>query len=113
MHAPPHSPQSLRLEGLTLLDAVASAERAGYTGQFGAQPGGIVRCFTCREDSDARNVALSALHRVEGASDPDANAAVAAVECPRCGAKGTLVMSYGPGSPPEDHDVLRRLQDER
>lgn len=106
-------PQHERIEGATVADALARFEAAGYASQFGPRPDGEVMCFTCRETVDARQVELHELWRTEGASDPSAMAAVAAVECPRCHARGTLVLTYGPAGAPEDGTVLRRLEDLR
>jgi hypothetical protein len=97
----------------TLGAATARYERKGFTGQFGALPGGRVQCFTCQHASEAGDVAMLALHRLEGASDPGEEMAVAAVECPVCDARGTLTLVYGPMAPPEDSMVLARLADER
>jgi hypothetical protein len=54
---------------------------------------------------------VSALARVEGASDPDDMAAVVAVTCPRCSARATLVVKYGPEASAADADVLLALPD--
>lgn len=105
--------QGERIEGLTVQDVVARYEGLGYTGQFAARLGGEVMCFTCREPSEARRVALHRLGRVEGPTDPAGEVAVAAVECPRCMARGTLVLTYGPSAPAEDGDVLAQLSDRR
>jgi hypothetical protein len=40
-------------------------------------------------------------------------AVVAAIICPHCGQKGTLVMHYGPEATPEEDEVLRDLEDRR
>ena len=58
-------------------------------------------------------VPMEALHRLEGASDPEDEAVVAALECPACGAWGTIVLSYGPQSSAEDAAVLANLIDDR
>ena len=84
-------------------------EAAGYGGQTAARPGGRIVCFTCRQESDAAEVEVSALERTEGASDPADMLAVAAVTCPRCGTRGTLLLNYGPESDEDDADVLVRL----
>jgi len=63
--------------------------------------------------SAAEVVAVDALRRLEGASDPDDMIVVAAVSCPKCGAKGTLVLKYGPEATPEESEVLRSLEDGR
>lgn len=97
----------------TLVDVVARYERQGFKGQFGARAGGLVFCSSCRQEADARHVSLLALHRLEGASDPSEQMAVAALQCPLCGAKGTLALTYGPSSTPEDAVVLTLLPDDR
>jgi hypothetical protein len=94
-------------------EALAQYEAEGYRGQFSAQDGAQVMCYTCHEPSPARVVMLTALIRTEGASDPDDMTAVAAVTCPRCGAKGTLVLRYGATAPVEHDEVLRALEDRR
>ena len=53
-------------------------------------------------------VQLDNLRRTEGASDPDDMAAIAAVVCPHCGPKGTLVLQYGAEATPEENEVLAR-----
>lgn len=105
--------QAERIEGQTLAQAVAHLERAGYKAQLGARPGAEVMCFACRATSPAREVELREMHRLEGPSDPAAEVVAAGVVCPRCGAKGTLVLTFGPAGSPEDAEVLRRLEDAR
>ena len=94
-------------------EALARYEADGFTGQLSAQEGGNVICYTCHETSPASEIELTALLRTEGASDPDDMTAVAAVTCPRCAAKGTLVVHFGALAPPEHDDVLRALEDRR
>ena len=48
---------------------------------------------------------------MEGASDPDDMLALVAMTCPQCGARGTLVLAFGPMAPEADVDVLVRLED--
>lgn len=74
-----------------------------------ARPGGRLRCFTCRTDSDAASVEVTALRRTEGASDPDDMLAIAALTCPNCGTRATLTLGYGPESSEDDAEVLLRL----
>ncbi|MGH9178278.1 MAG: hypothetical protein ACRD0N_06965, partial [Acidimicrobiales bacterium] len=93
-------------DGTTLVEVIRRLEERGYTSQMAAETGCLIRCFTCRADSPASQVHLDALRRTEGASDPADMAAIAAVRCPDCGAKGTLVLKYGPGATPEESDVL-------
>lgn len=97
----------------TLQKVLERYHREGFTGQFGSRSAGQLRCFTCNEDLDPATVRQHALHRLEGASDPGDEMAVAALECPRCGAKGTIALSYGPMSSKEDAVVLKALWDRR
>ena len=100
-------------DGCMIAEALQHLEAAGYGGQFAARPGGMVLCLTCRQESPARDVPLAQLLRTEGVSDPDDETAVAALTCPRCGARGTAVLTYGAEAPPDDADVLRLLHDSR
>jgi hypothetical protein len=70
-------------------------------------------CFKCRTELDASQFVVRDLLRTEGSSDPDAMAAVAAIECTACGARGTLVLTYGPEAPADDNEVLAALEDAR
>lgn len=96
-----------------MLDAVRAYEGKGYTASFAAQPGGLVLCLSCHGQARAQDVRLDALHRIEGTSDPDAMAAVLALVCPDCGAKGTLVVSYGPEASAGEALLLAGLDDRR
>jgi hypothetical protein len=98
-------------DGTTLIEGMRQLERDGFTGQMSAQPGGLLRCYSCREDAPADEVELRALRRSEGASDPDDMVALAAVECPRCGALGTVALKYGPEAPVDEAEVLRLFDD--
>ncbi len=100
-------------DATTLGESVANFEAEGYTGQFAAREGGMVLCFSCHSESPAHDVELQGLIRTEGASDPADMTAVAALICPSCAAKGTVVLHYGPDATKEDDDVLRLLDDRR
>jgi hypothetical protein len=97
----------------TIVELLKAFEDDGYTGNFGAREEAMVMCFACHQETPAREVRLEALRRTEGASDPDDMAAVAAVVCPHCGQKGTLVLHYGPSATSEEDEVLRDLEDDR
>lgn len=94
----------------TILDAL---KREGYEGQFGAHAGATVTCFTCHHVSPAASFRVETLRRLEGASDPADMLVVAPVTCPRCGARGSLVLNYGPQSTAEEADVLLALAEPR
>jgi hypothetical protein len=85
----------------------------GYRSEFHARVDGSVECGKCRHSLPPERLRLERLERLEGASDPDEMLAVCAVECPECGARGTLVLTYGPETTYEDGQVLTRLKDVR
>jgi len=93
----------------TIDEVMAGMEADGFAGQMAARAGGAVVCFSCRQESPADKVVLHALHRIEGVSDPDDMVAVAALTCPRCGVRGTVVLGYGPEADPDESDVLLLL----
>ena len=94
----------------SLSEILAMYEADGFTDQLGVRPGGRIICFSCRHEAAAEDFELVSLSRLEGASDPDDMLAVVALRCPSCGAKGTLVLNYGPEATEDDVDVLRRLE---
>ncbi|HET7487354.1 MAG TPA: hypothetical protein VFJ85_05450 [Acidimicrobiales bacterium] len=96
-------------DGITLLEVIRFLEDAGYTAQLVPADEGQIRCLVCAAVSPAAGVYADRLCRTEGASDPDDMVAVAAVRCPRCGARGTLALKYGPGASPDEAEILAHL----
>lgn len=84
------------------------AER-GWAEQATPLEGALVRCENCGQTTPADEIAVDELCRVEGASDPDDMAIVAAFACPRCDTHDTLVLKYGPDASAADADVLTAL----
>ena len=105
--------QADRTFGLTMADALARFEGEGYTSQFGAVEGDLVRCYSCHVDHEPETIDVDEILRVEGVSDPDDMVAVAALTCPACGCRGTASLKYGAESTVEESEVLRRLEDRR
>jgi hypothetical protein len=97
----------------TLTSALQALEVAGYSGQFKVLEFASAQCLTCREKFEGREAAVESLRRLEGASDPADMLAVVALTCPKCAARGTLVLSYGPDASLEDSQLLVALPDER
>jgi len=98
-----------KLRAGPLGEVVRELEASGFTGQMAARPGARVMCFVCRRESDASAVEVAVLRRLEGPSDPADMLAVAALTCPNCGARGTVVLGYGPEAEEDDADVLASL----
>lgn len=97
----------------SLTDVLARFEHDGYAGQFRVVDAGKLQCLTCRAEVNARAVQLERLQRLEGASDPADMLGVAALRCPNCGTRGTVVLNYGPEATLDDAEVLIALDDER
>lgn len=95
--------------GPTLLDMVGELEKSGYTGQFAVSQEAKLRCLSCDTEVEPESIEPESFLRVEGVSDPDDMAAVAAITCPNCSTKGTVVLKYGPEASPEDAHVLSAL----
>jgi hypothetical protein len=98
-------------DGTTLVEVVRELEADGFAGQFAPTEDGALRCLTCRAESPAGKVEVRLIRRTEGASDPADMVAVAALVCPKCGAKGTAALKYGPEATPEEAEALRHLDD--
>jgi DNA-directed RNA polymerase subunit RPC12/RpoP len=96
-------------EAQTLSDVLAELEQQGFTCQFAAQPGGRIRCIECGHEFAPDAATVETVRRLEGASDPDDMLAVLPVSCPNCGARGTLVLGFGPEAPMEDSEILAAL----
>jgi hypothetical protein len=99
--------------GTTVVEVLKEFEDDGYKGNFGAREEAMVMCFACRKETPACDVQLERLRRTEGASDPDDMVAVAAIVCPNCRTKGTLVLHFGAEATAEEDEVLRDLEDKR
>jgi DNA-directed RNA polymerase subunit RPC12/RpoP len=96
-------------EAQTLAGVLGELEQQGFTKQFAAQPAGRIRCIECGREFGPDNTTVETVWRLEGASDPDDMLAVLPVTCPNCGARGTLVLGFGPEAPIEDSEILAAL----
>jgi hypothetical protein len=97
----------------SLLGILATFRDEGFTFDFHTRPGGMVECGHCHVIHAANTLELHHLERLEGDSDPAEMLAVCAVRCPKCGTRGTLVLTFGPESTREDDDVMELLDDAR
>ncbi len=93
----------------TLLDVLADHSRRGWSTQFASREAATIECEACHHRFAAGDAPILELRRLEGASDPDDMLAVAAIECPNCGRRGSLVLNYGPVATEEDSAILLAL----
>jgi hypothetical protein len=103
----------------TLTDVLAPSRTRASQGAShpldarGVSDGASLRCEQCRQEFAAEQPDVTELRRLEGASDPDDMLAAIALECPRCGARGSLVVNYGPTATTEEAAVLVALREPR
>lgn len=95
----------------TLLEVLAENDRRGWSTQFVARAEAAIECEDCHNSFATAETTVLELKRLEGASDPDDMLAVAAIECPHCSHRGSLVLNYGPTASTEDAAVLLALKD--
>ena len=99
-------------EEITIVEAIEKFRADGFTVDFSVAADGV-RCGACGRSIAPGDVAVVDVHRFEGESDPGDEAAVFAVICANCGAKGLLVTTYGPAAGGPEGDVIAALPDRR
>jgi hypothetical protein len=92
----------------TLMEVVEAAKARGIGAEF-AVAGSHIRCGACGEESPPETLNRDWVHRLEGTSDPDELLTVSALTCSACGARGLLILPYGPAADEAEADVARRL----
>ncbi len=111
--SPTPTPPGVPSDTTTLVSVLAALSADGFDGDFFVTEEVQLRCGDCRADVDPTEAVLHGLRRLEGASDPADMAAVLSLECPRCGAKGTAVVRFGPEAAPHEDEVLAAIDDQR
>lgn len=94
----------------TVTDAVRWLAANGYDGDFTFRDGAL-RCHACGRPHGPERLVVRHTFRFEGMTDPADEAIVLGVECPDCGARGTVVSAYGPDAEPQLLALLDRLAD--
>jgi len=92
----------------TLTDAMARMRADGYRNDFSATGDGRLRCSACGALERPEDMSIHATVRFEGDSNPDDEMILVAVVCGG-GCRGQYSAAFGPDTPPEDAEVLRRL----
>ena len=93
----------------TLSDAIRRLQADGYTGNWFANADHVLECSENGEVVDAGDVAIDHILRFEGQSDPGDMSILFALRTPS-GARGTYSAPFGSDTPPEDADVIARMQ---
>ena len=92
----------------TLSEALRRLHARGFTHELVADQGRL-RDVETGERHDPELLAIAETVRFEGASDPDEQAILFALESSSGGPLGTFATAYGPATPPEDVAVVRRI----
>lgn len=96
----------------TMQEALARLAAAGYTGSFTVRDSQLV-CPACGHLHAPESAVVHEIVRFEGASDPDDEAALFALECPVCEVRGTWLVAYGPSMTADEAAVAPKLRDGR
>jgi hypothetical protein len=102
-------PTDTTMTETTMTDVLAQYAAAGFGGDAFAAAGGEIICGTCSSCVAPAQVAIEAISRLEGASDPSDMAAVLAIVCPICQTKATLVLKFGPEASVDEVAIWQHL----
>jgi hypothetical protein len=97
----------------SLVEILTSYAAAGFTTDVFVTDEGGLECGGCGAVSAADSVDVHSIRRLEGASDPADMSAVLAVVCPKCGARATAVLRFGPEATEAEATVLAETRDRR
>ena len=97
----------------TITQVLEGYAQGGFSSSFVVTDEGALECVECGSVSTADKVKMSSLRRLEGESDPADMVAVVALTCPSCGARGTVVLGFGPMATEQDAYVIQGLRDHR
>ena len=93
-------------DNTTAVAEIDDLREQGYTEDFVVGDGGTIRCTACRHEARPDEVDVDVFRRMEGASEPDEMSAILAITCAECGAKGIVMVGYGPNASPDEGDLL-------
>ncbi len=108
-HSPPPSANQMPPTVRNVNTELEDLDEMGFHEGFRVKAGGHVVCGVCGHDTNASDIEIIEVRRVEGQSDPADMAAVIGLRCKACAHEGTLVLTYGPSASAEDADVLQQL----
>lgn len=93
----------------SVIDVLARFADDGWTADHIARPYAKMRCGVCSRHSLVAELETDAMHRVEGASDPDDMQMVVGLTCPYCASRGAVVLAYGPSASETDSEFVGAL----
>jgi hypothetical protein len=96
----------------TVTEVLQALAGRGYDTDFFLD-GNRVRCHGCGAVTPAADLTIDEVYRFEGQSDPGDEMIVVALECGKCGRRGTMASAYGPDTSPEEAEILLALRDGR
>jgi hypothetical protein len=99
-------------DNTTMTSVLDAYRRDGFAEDFVLEET-AVRCGACGAASPVADIEVHSLRRLEGASDPADMAAVLALRCPACQAKGVAVAKYGPEASEAEAQLLLTARDHR
>ena len=92
----------------SLSEALDRLSKRGFRSGLRAQDGSL-RDLDTGEYYDPELLRIDEIVRFEGESDPDEQAILFALQSPGGKALGTYSVAFGPATPPDDGEVIRRL----
>ena len=90
----------------TITEILDEAKQLGFGMQQTARENARVECSNCDEQSNADELDIEHIRRLEGASDVDDMLMIVLAACPKCKVGGSLMLTYGPNASEIDSDVL-------
>ena len=85
---------------------------AGYTDMFRGEKGGV-RAVGSGHVHQPTELAIDAIERFEGASDPDDEVIILAITSAVDGCRGTYTVPYGRNMSVVDSDLISQIPDKR
>jgi hypothetical protein len=103
-------PEGIATDDATTSGILRSLAEEGVDEQLrpGSEAGTLV-CSACGSENEAGRFDVLEERRLEGTSDPDDMVLIVAAVCPACGARGAVVLGYGPEASAADADVVVAL----
>lgn len=94
------------------VDVVERLRAEGFDAHLVFEPDDIppgLFCRRCGRRHLPARATVHELHRVSGPSPASYEALVVALECPRCGARGSIVTGYGPTATAQEEELHHAL----